>query len=75
MLDYLNKNTNDKIVLISNYTQTLDLFERLCRNKKYVTGQVLPHSSTDTVILQVRMLETGWNYECQQKAKACRSLQ
>jgi DNA repair and recombination RAD54-like protein len=34
MLDYLNKNTNDKIVLISNYTQTLDLFERLCRNKK-----------------------------------------
>ncbi|KAK6204507.1 P-loop containing nucleoside triphosphate hydrolase protein [Scheffersomyces amazonensis] len=27
--------TNDKIVLISNYTQTLDLIEKLCRNKKY----------------------------------------
>ena len=26
--------TNDKIVLISNYTQTLDLFEKLLRSKK-----------------------------------------
>ncbi|KAJ9107838.1 hypothetical protein QFC19_002744 [Naganishia cerealis] len=34
-LDYISRHTNDKIVLISNYTQTLDLFERLCRNKKY----------------------------------------
>lgn len=63
MLDYLNKNTNDKIVLISNYTQTLDLFERLCRNKKYVIGQVWPPFLTDTVNLQVRMFETGWHYE------------
>jgi DNA repair and recombination RAD54-like protein len=35
-LDHINKRTNDKIVLISNYTQTLDLMERLCRNKKYI---------------------------------------
>lgn len=34
-LHHLHHTTNDKIVLISNYTQTLDLFERLCRNKKY----------------------------------------
>ncbi|KAH8107002.1 DNA repair protein SNF2 family [Cristinia sonorae] len=27
--------TNDKIVLISNYTQTLDIFEKLLRSKKY----------------------------------------
>lgn len=26
--------TNDKIVLISNYTQTLDLFEKMLRSKK-----------------------------------------
>ena len=28
--------TNDKIVLISNYTQTLDLFEKMLRSKKCV---------------------------------------
>ncbi|KAF8163376.1 DNA repair protein, SNF2 family [Crassisporium funariophilum] len=34
-LHQLRTQTTDKIVLISNYTQTLDLFEKLCRNKKY----------------------------------------
>lgn len=34
-LNKLHRETNDKIVLISNYTQTLDLIERLCRHKKY----------------------------------------
>ncbi|KAG7447908.1 uncharacterized protein BT62DRAFT_930006 [Guyanagaster necrorhizus] len=34
-LHQLRATTNDKIVLISNYTQTLDLFEKLCRSKKY----------------------------------------
>lgn len=36
MLDHIKRFTNDKIVLISNATQTLDLMEKLCRNKKYV---------------------------------------
>ncbi|GAA6061297.1 hypothetical protein JCM10212_004703 [Sporobolomyces blumeae] len=27
--------TNDKIVLISNFTQTLDVFERLCQHRRY----------------------------------------
>lgn len=35
MLDHIRNHTNDKIVLISNATQTLDLMERLCRVKKY----------------------------------------
>jgi DNA repair and recombination RAD54-like protein len=39
VLDYLlaaiKANTNDKIVLISNYTQTLDLFAKLCALRRY----------------------------------------
>ncbi|KAI1486387.1 recombinational repair protein [Biscogniauxia mediterranea] len=35
MLARIRQDTNDKIVLISNYTQTLDLFERLCRERGY----------------------------------------
>ncbi|CAO3590694.1 unnamed protein product [Absidia cylindrospora] len=35
MLAKIKKETNDKIVLISNYTQTLDLFEQFCAQKHY----------------------------------------
>ena len=35
MLARIRQDTNDKIVLISNYTQTLDVFERLCRSRAY----------------------------------------
>ncbi|KAG0341473.1 DNA-dependent ATPase protein rad54 [Podila horticola] len=35
MLAKIKKETTDKIVLISNYTQTLDIFEKLCRQKQY----------------------------------------
>nr|OQO29987.1 DNA repair protein rhp54 [Rachicladosporium sp. CCFEE 5018] len=35
MLTRIRADTNDKIVLISNYTQTLDVFEQLCRANKY----------------------------------------
>lgn len=35
MLARIRQDTNDKIVLISNYTSTLDIFERLCRNRAY----------------------------------------
>ena len=35
MLARIRQDTNDKIVLISNYTQTLDVFERLCRARAY----------------------------------------
>lgn len=33
MLATIRANTDDKIVLISNYTQTLDLFEQLARKR------------------------------------------
>jgi SNF2 family DNA or RNA helicase len=35
-LHQIRTTSNDKIVLISNYTQTLDLFEKLLRSKKCV---------------------------------------
>ncbi|EMC95746.1 hypothetical protein BAUCODRAFT_501788 [Baudoinia panamericana UAMH 10762] len=35
MLRSIRHETTDKIVLISNYTQTLDVFERLCRSNSY----------------------------------------
>jgi len=35
LLENLRQYTNDRIVLISNYTQTLDLFAQLCRQKGY----------------------------------------
>ncbi|USW55861.1 Putative helicase, P-loop containing nucleoside triphosphate hydrolase, SNF2-like domain superfamily [Septoria linicola] len=35
MLARIRSDSNDKIVLISNYTQTLDVFEKMCRNRSY----------------------------------------
>ncbi|AOW01360.1 YALI0B07513p [Yarrowia lipolytica CLIB122] len=35
MLRSINAETNDKIVIISNYTATLDLIEKMCRQRRY----------------------------------------
>ncbi|XP_005303049.2 DNA repair and recombination protein RAD54-like [Chrysemys picta bellii] len=40
VLDYIlavtRSTSSDKVVLVSNYTQTLDLFEKLCRTRRYL---------------------------------------
>ncbi|KAJ6659422.1 hypothetical protein lerEdw1_018656 [Lerista edwardsae] len=40
VLDYIlavtRSTSDDKVVLVSNYTQTLDLFEKLCRARRYL---------------------------------------
>ena len=35
LLAILRAETKDRVVIISNYTQTLDLFELLCRQNNY----------------------------------------
>src|ERR1700753_1830778 len=35
MLARIRRDTNDKIVLISNFTKTLDIIEQLCRDRGY----------------------------------------
>ncbi|XP_021617338.1 protein CHROMATIN REMODELING 25 isoform X3 [Manihot esculenta] len=35
LLAHLRRQTDDRIVLVSNYTQTLDLFAQLCRERRY----------------------------------------
>lgn len=50
VLDYIlamtRTTTSDKVVLVSNYTQTLDLFEKLCRTRRWDSYNINQTSET-----------------------------
>ncbi|KAJ6707810.1 DNA EXCISION REPAIR PROTEIN ERCC-6-RELATED [Salix viminalis] len=54
LLAHLRLRTDDRIVLVSNYTQTLDLFAQLCRERRY------PHIRLDgTTSISKRQNKAG----------------
>ncbi|CAB10100.1 DNA repair protein rhp54 [Schizosaccharomyces pombe] len=55
MLYQIKQETDDKIVLISNYTSTLDLFEQLCRARGY---KALRLDGTMNVNKRQRLVDT-----------------
>ncbi len=46
MLAVLRTETNDRIVIVSNYTQTLDLFSNLCRERQVRLLAIWVHLQT-----------------------------
>ncbi|TPX30315.1 hypothetical protein SmJEL517_g06097 [Synchytrium microbalum] len=54
MLAMIKKTSNDKIVLISNYTQTLDLFDKMCRARQW---GVLRLDGTMTIPKRQKLVE------------------
>ena len=46
MLAVLRTETNDRIVIVSNYTQTLDLFSNLCRERQVCLLTIWVHLQT-----------------------------
>ena len=63
-LHHIHTHTDDKIVLISNYTQTLDLFEKLCRSKKWVCF----FQGKDSLLIfkKIWFFPTRWDNDYQQ---------
>lgn len=51
----MRADTDDKIVLISNYTETLDVIERLL-NAKRLVKVFRRHSDADLSLFQIRLL-------------------
>ncbi|XP_018324804.1 DNA repair and recombination protein RAD54-like [Agrilus planipennis] len=60
LLANLKTNYDDKIVLVSNYTQTLDLFERLCKKRGYLYVRL---DGTMTIKKRAKVVENFNNPE------------
>lgn len=75
ILANLKTNTDDKIVLVSNYTQTLDLFEKLCRKRCY---QYVRLDGSMTIKKRAKVVESfnnkdskEWIFMLSSKAGGC----
>lgn len=75
ILANLKANTDDKIVLVSNYTQTLDLFEKLCRKRCY---QYVRLDGSMTIKKRAKVVESfnnkdskEWIFMLSSKAGGC----
>lgn len=63
LLANLKGNYQDKIVLVSNYTQTLDLFERLCKKRGYLYVRL---DGSMTIKKRAKVVESFNNPESQE---------
>ncbi|XVE66850.1 hypothetical protein DITRI_Ditri08aG0113000 [Diplodiscus trichospermus] len=71
LLAHLHQRTDNRIVLVSNYTQTLDLFAQLCRERRY------PYLRLDgtTSISKRQKLVNGFNDSTRAAARVWRNGQ
>ncbi|KAL5016382.1 hypothetical protein ScPMuIL_005971 [Solemya velum] len=60
LLAMIKATTDDKVVLVSNYTQTLDLFEKLCRQRGYIFVRL---DGTMTIKKRAKVVE-NFNNPC-----------
>ena len=61
LLHYLRSQTKDRIVVVSNFTSSLDLIQNMCRDRQYpvlrLDGSINPNKRTKLVTPPAPMLE------------------
>lgn len=57
LLERLRSTTTDRIVIVSNFTQTLDLFTQLCRDKNVCSSKSLGLGFSTSILALTFQLE------------------
>lgn len=74
-LTKMRAESNDKMVLVSNFTTTLDMFEKLLRGLRYVPPRSSSSAPPLTRHTQDGILTTRWHDESQQASETSRQVQ